>query len=176
VADGIPSSAGDSEPQGECFGRHRCMQQRVTKANASVPETTANRSDWRLRRALIASLLPYDSSDVKDAGRLALVVEDDQSIREVIRDVLQERGFRVIGAANGAEALDCLDTSRPDVMVLDLLMPVMHGWEFMESYRVRTGGEAIPIVVVSVNPARSPAWEFAASWPSHSTSPSCLTP
>ena len=129
------------------------MQQRVTKPNATVPEPTSNRSDRRPRRALFAILLPYDSPDVKDGARLALVVEDDQSIREVIRDVLEERGFRVIGAANGAEALDCLDSSRPDVMVLDLLMPVMHGWEFMESYRVRTGGEAIPIVVVSVNPA-----------------------
>jgi CheY-like chemotaxis protein len=90
---------------------------------------------------------------VHDARKVVLVVEDDQSIRNVISDVLEENGFRVMGAANGAEALDLLSGKRPDVVVLDLLMPVMHGWDFMETYSQRTGGECIPIVVVSVNPA-----------------------
>ncbi len=85
--------------------------------------------------------------------RLVLIVEDEDSIREVIRDVLEDRGFRVTSARNGAEALRMLDTIRPDVLVLDLLMPVMHGWDFMESYVEKTDGHAIPIVVVSVNPA-----------------------
>ncbi len=80
-------------------------------------------------------------------------MEDDDSIRRVIIDVLEERGFQVIGAANGSEALNRLTGPRPDLMVLDLLMPVMHGWDFMETYGERTGGEPIPIVVVSVNPA-----------------------
>jgi CheY-like chemotaxis protein len=82
-----------------------------------------------------------------------LVVEDEESIREVIRDVLEDHGLRVITAANGAEALQTLDLARPDVVVLDLLMPVMHGWAFMESYAEKTDGVAIPIVIVSVNPA-----------------------
>jgi two-component system chemotaxis response regulator CheY len=85
--------------------------------------------------------------------RLVLIVEDEDSIRGVIRDVLEDRGFRVTAARNGAEALSMLDTLRPDVLVLDLLMPVMHGWDFMESYVEKTDGHAIPIVVVSVNPA-----------------------
>src|SRR5262245_8225937 len=87
------------------------------------------------------------------SGRVALVVEDDDSIRRVITDVLEERGFQVMCAANGSEAIRRLTVSRPDVVVLDLLMPVMHGWDFMESYTEQTGGEPIPIVVVSVNPA-----------------------
>ena len=87
------------------------------------------------------------------SGQIALVVEDDESIRRVITDVLEERGFQVMGAANGSEALHRLTSVRPDVVVLDLLMPVMHGWDFMESYEEQTGGEPIPIVVVSVNPA-----------------------
>ena len=82
-----------------------------------------------------------------------LVVEDDASIREVISDVLEDKGFRVLPAANGSDALQQLDRVRPDVMVLDLLMPVMHGWAFMETYLQKTGGSLIPIVVVSVNPA-----------------------
>ena len=85
--------------------------------------------------------------------RTVLVVEDDESIRNVITDVLEDRGFRVVGAGNGADALARLDDLRPDVMVLDLLMPVMHGWDFMETYAEKTDGDTIPIVVVSVNPA-----------------------
>jgi CheY-like chemotaxis protein len=87
------------------------------------------------------------------ADRLVLVVEDDDSIRNVITDVLQDRGFRVVAARNGSEALEQLDFVQPCAVVLDLLMPVMHGWAFMESYAEKTGGQPIPIVIVSVNPA-----------------------
>jgi two-component system chemotaxis response regulator CheY len=86
-------------------------------------------------------------------GRIVLIVEDEASIRQVIADVLRDRGFNPLPAANGADALRLLDSVRPDVMVLDLLMPVMHGWAFMESYIAKTDGRPIPIVVVSVNPA-----------------------
>jgi two-component system chemotaxis response regulator CheY len=85
--------------------------------------------------------------------RTALIVEDEEVIRGVVADLLEERGFHVLVAANGAEALLQLETSRPDVMVLDLLMPVMHGWAFMENYFEKTGGTPIPIVVVSINAA-----------------------
>jgi CheY-like chemotaxis protein len=85
------------------------------------------------------------------SARVALVVEDDEYIRGVISNLLADHGFNVLLAANGAEALERLDATRPDVMVLDLLMPVMHGWDFMESYEAHTGGTPIPIVVVSVN-------------------------
>src|SRR5262249_13223859 len=82
-----------------------------------------------------------------------MVVEDEDSIRAVISDVLRDDGYTVLTANNGAEAMQLLGTVRPHVLVLDLLMPVMHGWDFMESYRTRTGGQPLPIVVVSVNPA-----------------------
>jgi CheY-like chemotaxis protein len=82
-----------------------------------------------------------------------LVVEDDEPLRNVIADVLQEHEFRVVTAANGSDALDQLDTLAPDLMVVDLLMPVMHGWDFIETYPEKTGGKSIPIVVVSVNAA-----------------------
>jgi CheY-like chemotaxis protein len=90
---------------------------------------------------------------VTDQASLVLVVEDDASIRAVVSDVLEEHGFRVLTAANGSDALEQLERVRPDVLVLDLLMPVMHGWAFMEGYLEKTGGEPIPIVVASVNPA-----------------------
>jgi CheY-like chemotaxis protein len=87
-----------------------------------------------------------------DGQQLVLVVEDDQVIRGVIEEVLDDRGYRVVGVSNGAEALEQFDRERPAAVVLDLLMPVMHGWEFMETYFEKTDGEPVPIVIVSVNP------------------------
>ena len=83
---------------------------------------------------------------------LVLVVEDDEVIRDVVADVLDDRGFRILAASNGREALEHLDNELPDVLVLDLLIPVMHGWAFMETYARKTNGAQIPIVVLWVNP------------------------
>ena len=78
-----------------------------------------------------------------------LVVEDDLSIAWVICDDLTERGHQVVLADNGLEALKRVEEARPDAIVLDLMMPFMHGWDFVERYQERTGGEVIPIIVVS---------------------------
>jgi two-component system, OmpR family, alkaline phosphatase synthesis response regulator PhoP len=78
-----------------------------------------------------------------------LVVEDDRPIAEVIADDLGDAGHLVDVVGNGAEALETLGTYRPDVVVLDLMLPVLHGWEFVERYRGHTSGEELPIVVVS---------------------------
>jgi CheY-like chemotaxis protein len=78
-----------------------------------------------------------------------LIVEDDIPIRDLIVDQLRHDGYDVEEAANGAEALDQLRTRCPDAIVLDLMMPAMHGWDFIESYRKVTGGKSIPIVVLS---------------------------
>jgi len=91
-------------------------------------------------------------AELTPTAPLVMVVEDDDTIREVVADVLDDRGFRTLAASNGQEALAHLDKVRPDVLVLDLLMPVMHGWAFMENYARKTNGAQIPIVVLSVNP------------------------
>ena len=82
-----------------------------------------------------------------------LVVDDDANLRRRMGDALRHQGYRVTDAANGADAMALLDRIRPDAIVLDLLMPVMHGWDFMEHYAEKTNGKPVPIVVVSVNPA-----------------------
>ena len=99
------------------------------------------------------------NSVVNSNDRLVLVVEDEEAIREVITDVLEERGFGVVCTRNGAEAMQFLQKARPEVVVLDLLMPVMHGWAFMEEYVERIDGAPIPIVIVSVNPALPRSFE-----------------
>ncbi len=78
-----------------------------------------------------------------------LVVEDDRPIATMIADELGASGHQVEIAWNGQEALMSLDSSPPDAIVLDLMMPMLNGWDFVEQYRAHTGGQTIPIVVVS---------------------------
>lgn len=78
-----------------------------------------------------------------------LLVEDDRSLRDTLADVLLDEGYEVAAAANGREALDRLAASQPDLILLDLVMPVMDGWAFREEQRKTPELAAIPTVVLS---------------------------
>ena len=78
-----------------------------------------------------------------------LVVEDDASIRTLLRYALEEEGYRVACARDGREALERVERDRPDAIVLDLQLPVMDGAGFARALARRTGGDAIPVLVVS---------------------------
>ena len=78
-----------------------------------------------------------------------LVVEDDPWIQWMIADDLVDRGHEVVTAQDGVQALKRTAHDRPDVIVLDLMLPRSSGWAFIEQYQTVTDGEAIPIVVVS---------------------------
>jgi CheY-like chemotaxis protein len=83
------------------------------------------------------------------AMSMILIVEDDASIREAVGEVLSEEGYDVALAQNGAEALRCLQERRPDAILLDLMMPVMNGWEFRARQLRDPAFSAIPVIVVS---------------------------
>ena len=79
-----------------------------------------------------------------------LVVEDDYDFRELERTMLQASGYDVITARNGAEALSILETQRPCVILLDLMMPIMDGLTFLQDRKAMThGGDAAPVICVS---------------------------
>ena len=78
-----------------------------------------------------------------------LVVDDDADTRELFRRALEQDGRTVIEAADGAEALAHLATQRPGLILLDLMMPVMDGFEFVEEFRLHAEWQGIPIVVVT---------------------------
>ena len=75
-----------------------------------------------------------------------LVVDDDQDIRELLVSVLEDDGYQAKSAQNGREALDVLERWKADVVVLDLMMPVMDGWTFADRMHEKWD---IPIVVIS---------------------------
>jgi two-component system, chemotaxis family, chemotaxis protein CheY len=81
--------------------------------------------------------------------RHVLVVDDDAGIRSVVADAFEMEGYRVVTARNGAEALERVRASRPDAIVVDLMMPIMDGWQFLEACRKDNLCEGTPVVVMS---------------------------
>ncbi|HVR35381.1 MAG TPA: two-component regulator propeller domain-containing protein [Methylomirabilota bacterium] len=78
-----------------------------------------------------------------------LVVEDDSSVREILQRHLEKEGWTVALAENGRVALDRVAEARPALILLDLMMPEMDGFEFMDALRQREGGRSIPVVVIT---------------------------
>jgi signal transduction histidine kinase/CheY-like chemotaxis protein len=82
------------------------------------------------------------------AGR-ALLVDDDDLVRRVVRQILQPLGWQVSEAENGQVAVKSLGAGRPDVIILDLMMPKMDGFEFLDELRSRQDWQDIPVVVIT---------------------------
>ena len=80
------------------------------------------------------------------SARRVLVVDDDADIRELLVSVLSDDGYEAASARDGRDALDVLDRWKADVIVLDLMMPVMDGWTFAARMKEKW---TIPIVVLS---------------------------
>ena len=85
----------------------------------------------------------------KSSTRPVLVVEDDGSIREIVRRALSQEGLRVLEAANGREALERLEESPPSLILLDLMMPELDGFGFIDELRRREDWSKIPVVVLT---------------------------
>jgi len=82
------------------------------------------------------------------AGR-ALLVDDDELVRRSVRQALEPLGWKVTEAENGRIAVDSLTAAQPDVIILDLMMPTMDGFEFMDQLRRRPDWQDIPVVVIT---------------------------
>jgi CheY-like chemotaxis protein len=83
------------------------------------------------------------------AARPILVVEDDDNSRLMMATLLEAKGYPVVTAANGAEALAMARQYRPCLILLDLIMPVMDGLQFRAEQLADSGLSSIPVVVVS---------------------------
>ncbi len=86
----------------------------------------------------------------KPAGQqTVLVIEDDPSAREMLRRTLEKDGWQVVEAQNGKVGLVKLDATVPALILLDLMMPEMDGFEFMDALRRRGDAERIPVIVIT---------------------------
>ena len=83
-----------------------------------------------------------------------LVVDDKSSVRQLLREYLTEEGYRVVPAANGREAIYAARHSHPDLILLDIMMPEMDGYEFLRQYRVE---KDTPVIVITAREEESDA-------------------
>jgi two-component system chemotaxis response regulator CheY len=80
-----------------------------------------------------------------------LLVDDDDELAEVLRQALRESGYAVATVRHGAAALDLIGQIQPDLILLDLRMPIMDGWSFVAQYR-RSGKAGGRIVLLTGHP------------------------
>jgi two-component system chemotaxis response regulator CheY len=85
---------------------------------------------------------------------LVLVVDDDDAIREFVCDALEFDGYSVVAAHDGAAALAVLERLEPDLVLLDMRMPVLDGWEFSCLYRERGGCAPVVVMTAAENAER----------------------
>jgi CheY-like chemotaxis protein len=78
-----------------------------------------------------------------------LLVDDERCLLEAMSYLLAEEGYQVIPAFNGREALDLMRTIRPDVVVSDVMMPVMDGWKLVEAMRQSPHTHDIPVILMT---------------------------
>jgi len=97
------------------------------------------------RDRLLALLQKYR----RDVSRPILVVDNDRSDRELLRKVLEQEGWTVCEAENGRAALALMARQVPQFILMDLMMPVMDGFEFLDEVRKNEEWRAIPVVVVT---------------------------
>jgi len=100
---------------------------------------------------------------VKSTGGI-LVVDDDTDLREFLRLMLTSMGFEVTSAANGQEALDVMEGHDPDLVLLDMKMPVMSGWEFCRALEGRDARPPIVVLTAAPDPACRAAEVQADGW------------
>jgi CheY-like chemotaxis protein len=98
------------------------------------------------REELQKALSRYNADDV---GNNVLLVDDDVEARELMAHNLEKAGWIVSEAGNGQEALDAMDSAQPQLVLLDLMMPVMDGFGFLSEMRARPEWRHIPVIVVT---------------------------
>jgi CheY-like chemotaxis protein len=77
------------------------------------------------------------------------VVDDDPQVADLVRQLLEGEPYEITAAADGAEGLELVAKARPDLILLDLMMPRMDGFTFIERLRQDPGARGIPVVVLT---------------------------
>jgi DNA-binding response OmpR family regulator len=84
-----------------------------------------------------------------DRPKTILIVDDEEDTLQLLKDRLNEEGFQTIEANNGRDAIEKATHSNPDLILLDIMMPEITGWDVMEQLRKQQDTASIPVVVLS---------------------------
>src|SRR5918999_555920 len=103
----------------------------------------------RFRRSDLDAFLSSSRGTPFRGGPVILIVDDDARLREFVRVNLEMDGYSVREAASAAEGLAALDEEPPDLILLDVMMPEVDGWEMLRRVRERHGVDSIPVIMFS---------------------------
>ena len=120
--------------------------------NGRLPAFYTPGGHRRYRRGDLDSFLERGGSAAPRRGegrRLILIVDDDARLREFVRVNLEMEGYSVREASNAEEGLTALEEEPPDLILLDVMMPQVDGWEMLQQIHEHTGVGAIPVVMFS---------------------------
>lgn len=81
--------------------------------------------------------------------QLVLIADDNEDVRNISKSILESRNFAVVQATNGEEAVELAQRHRPDLIFLDLMMPVLSGWEVAATLKGDAETRAIPLVAIT---------------------------
>ncbi len=81
--------------------------------------------------------------------RLIICIEDEPEMIELVKLILGRKGFEVQGAVGGHSGLELIEQRKPDLILLDLMMPDMDGWEVYQQIKAREDLRSIPVIVVT---------------------------
>jgi DNA-binding response OmpR family regulator len=82
---------------------------------------------------------------------VVLLVEDEDPLRRVLKGALERDGFTILEAGDGVQALDVIERTPPDIVVLDLNLPVMDGFAVLSRLRTRAATATLPVIVLTAN-------------------------
>ncbi|MBN9388512.1 MAG: response regulator [Chloroflexi bacterium] len=86
-------------------------------------------------------------------GRKVLVIDDEPGIIEIVEANLEGDGFEVISASNGKEGLEKIKSEQPELVVLDVMMPEMDGWEVLRSLEKDENTAGLPVIMLTAKAA-----------------------
>jgi len=119
-------------------------------ASPVAPPAPAALADDPLSLELVEEIVPPAEAHLgPGAGRCVLLVEDEDTLRRVMKDLLEREGYRVAEARDGVQALDEVDRHAPDVIMLDLNLPGLDGYGVLERLRTRPATSHIPVIVLT---------------------------
>lgn len=100
-------------------------------------------------------------SEAEEHGfkRTIVVVDDDRDIRMILRANLEEEGYAVLEASGGREALEVIKGSDPDLVVLDIMMPEVDGYDVLQELRSTPDYADLPVVLLTARRQESDVWE-----------------
>ena len=103
----------------------------------------------RYKRSDLEAFLERSGPGKPARGPLVLLVDDDPQVREVVRINLEMEGYAVREAGNAEDGLAALEEEAPDVILLDVMMPKIDGWEMLQRVQERHGMGTIPVIMFS---------------------------